>query len=434
MSAKVLLFTTQLWPTAAMLGDALQRAGLSVSALRPGAHPLRALRGLEQQIGYQHPSRHRLLSSAIQETGAQLVIPCDDLAVAVLHEHHELLRTKENRQGELRILERSLGAPTHFEVLRKKSAFVQAAAEAGICVPETILIKSREHLKELAGKACWPKVIKGDGWWSGRGTIVVHSPEEALRAYDEVLRARTLLTAFKDAGRAGSLVPLYCQSTAARGAVTLQAFAPGRALNRAVYCEKGQVIAGLSFEALESFPGNGAATVVRLRDVPQIDEMVARCVELFGLSGFAGFDFMYDEASGQAYLLEVNPRATSACYTAPAGVQPLAQIVAEHLLARTADKRQLRIPTDALEQLIALFPQEIERDAQSPYLSLASHQVPWHQPDLVRDCVAQATRQNLYRKSARVLKSLLSRESTSPVRGASAPAARPALPLQRVGA
>jgi hypothetical protein len=40
-----------------------------------------------------------------------------------------------------------------------------------------------------------------------------------------------------------------------------------------------------------------------------------------------------------------------------------------------------------VNDLVALFPQEWIRDAASPYLLSAYHDVPWAQQELVRDCV-----------------------------------------------
>lgn len=410
MSKKILLFTTQLWPTAALLADGLNRAGLSVAALRPGAHPLRSLRSLTYQQNYQHLQRHALISKALAESGADYIFPCDDVAVSVLHQHHARLKDTGGPANELATLEASLGDPRHYDVLERKSAFVAEANKIGIGTPESSAIASADELTRLTARVSWPMVLKSDGWWGGRGTCIVHSQEEALRAYDELVGASSLFSALKDAGRASSLMPFFSRNSDARRTIVLQAFKPGCALNRAVLCDSGRVIAGHTFEAVQSFPGNGAATVVRLREAPAIDAAVERLVQHFGISGFAGFDFIYDEASDEAWLLEVNPRVTSACYTAPKGARSLAHVLAEHLAEpQRPYLKPLRAPAAALEQLIALFPQEIERDASSRFLTSADHQVPWHEPDFVRSCIELATRQNIYRKSADVLKGLLGR-------------------------
>jgi hypothetical protein len=68
---------------------------------------------------------------------------------------------------------------------------------------------------------------------------------------------------------------------------------------------------------------------------------------------------------------------------------------------------------------IALFPQEWIRDPESPFLRSAYHDIPWEEPDLVRDCVSNRRKQSSwYSRGDR-------RQSASAVRSAqpmSAPA------------
>jgi hypothetical protein len=42
---------------------------------------------------------------------------------------------------------------------------------------------------------------------------------------------------------------------------------------------------------------------------------------------------------------------------------------------------------------IALFPQEWIRDSASPYLRSAYHDVPWEEPELIRDCIGAREKQ-----------------------------------------
>jgi hypothetical protein len=51
---------------------------------------------------------------------------------------------------------------------------------------------------------------------------------------------------------------------------------------------------------------------------------------------------------------------------------------------------------------IALFPQEWIRDAESPFLRLAYHDIPFEEPELIRDCVGNYQKQSAwYSKSVR---------------------------------
>lgn len=86
-------------------------------------------------------------------------------------------------------------------------------------------------------------------------------------------------------------------------------------------------------------------------------------VRHLGLSGMCGFDFMLDDASGDAHLIEINPRATQVNHL---------RLGAGHDLP-TALRLALEglsqpVPAPVAEVDIALFPQEWSRDRSSPHL------------------------------------------------------------------
>ncbi len=409
MRAKVLLFTCETWPMAALFADSLVGAGLEVGALSPSTHPLRSVSSVIFQRDYQHPLRHALLAKAIGDMQPSLIIPCDDTAVAVLHEHHAACGADPAARARKALIEQSLGDPAHFEILRKKSDFIAFAKAQGVQVPTTLAIEDSADLAEKLRQGSWPKVLKADGWSGGRGTHVVRSPDEAQAAYAEIARARGMAAMVKDSLRAGSLMPLYRTRIAPDANVTLQTFVPGRPVNRAVICWRGKVIAGRTFEAVRTMPNNGNATVVRLRDIPAVDQAVELLVERLGISGVAGFDFMHDDDTGATHLLEVNPRATTACYAAPKDMAPLAHAFAA-LFPSLASRRAPAAAVRAPRTLIALFPQEIERDPESAYLVDGDHTVPWHEPALVEACLRQATQVTPYEHFTRLVKRVLSSE------------------------
>ena len=395
---RVLLLTTQRWPMAALLANALLKAGFAVEALCPKAHPLRALDELAATPVYDHLHRHGQLRRVVAGFAPDLLIPCDDIAVAVLHEHHA--RRREGAAGDdvAALIKRSLGDPGQFGLLRHKSAFIGLAAAQGVTTPATVVIESADDLRRRLAGATFPVVVKADGWSGGRGTRVVRSVDDALAAYAALSRPISWLSALKDSLREGAGLPLLLRAEAVRPIVTLQAFAPGAPVNRAVVCRRGAVLAGRTFEAVETMPNNGNATVVRPRRIPQIDAAVERCVAALGLSGLAGFDFMYDERTGEAALLEVNPRATSACYTACPGEPDLANaLFAAATGGAVVSEPMVQWPDRAL---IALFPQEAERDPRSPYLEQALQQTPSDRPALVKACLAQAGQQTTYARIA----------------------------------
>jgi predicted ATP-grasp superfamily ATP-dependent carboligase len=336
--------------------------------------------------------------------GPSLIVPCDDAALAVLHEHHARFRDDPRARSRVELIERSLGDPAQFETVRKKSRLMALAEAAGIAVPAGRILRDADDLNAQLSAGPWPKVLKADGWSGGRGTYVVENAAQGAAAYVTALRALGTLTMVKDAVRDGAIMPLYRRALMGEASMSLQAFVPGLDVNRAVVCWKGEVIAGRTFEAVETFANNGMATVVKVRDIPSVEDAARRCAALLGLSGIAGFDFKYDEASGSCRLLEVNHRVTAGAYVAAGDAPPLVQALAD--LLRDAPASQA--PTHpAAGTLITLFPQEYERDPNSPYLRRPDYRAPGHEPAFVAACLRRARHVPLLRRVKNRVKAMV---------------------------
>ena len=122
-----------------------------------------------------------------------------------------------------------------------------------------------------------------------------------------------------------------------------------------------------------------------------------RMVAALGATGFLSFDFMIERATGNAFLLECNPRpnhvthlggrlGVDLCSALHAGLRPPAR-------AGSRDTPPLG-PHDS--GTIALFPQEWLRAPDSAALHDGYHDVPWDDPDLVvrlaMDVIAERTK------------------------------------------
>lgn len=108
------------------------------------------------------------------------------------------------------------------------------------------------------------------------------------------------------------------------------------------------------------------------------------------LSGVHGFDFMLEEQTGHAYLIELNPRATQVCHLALEAGRDIPEALYAAALGKDAEPAPVVTEKDA----IALFPQEWTRDCASQFLQTAYHDVPWGEPELIRDCVNHRRKQS----------------------------------------
>ena len=95
------------------------------------------------------------------------------------------------------------------------------------------------------------------------------------------------------------------------------------------------------------------------------------------LSGLHGFDFIIDERSGAAKLIEIDPRATQISHLNLGPGRDLAAALFEALTGRLAAWRP---PIQSAD--ISLFPGEWRRDSQSHHLNSTFHDVPYDDPEL----------------------------------------------------
>jgi len=103
----------------------------------------------------------------------------------------------------------------------------------------------------------------------------------------------------------------------------------------------------------------------------------------FQLSGFHGLDFVLDEDTDAAYLLELNPRATQLGHLNLSPHGDLAGVMAGKLKNEAPDR--IASENQIQDSAIAFFPYALKSDPGSAYLHQGYHDVPWDQPALVRE-------------------------------------------------
>jgi hypothetical protein len=89
---------------------------------------------------------------------------------------------------------------------------------------------------------------------------------------------------------------------------------------------------------------------------------------------------MLDAQTRDAYMIEINPRATQVGHLAFGEGHDLATALASAFTGTVVPAA----PRVTENDVIALFPQEWHRDPASAFLRTGYHDVPWDQPDLKR--------------------------------------------------
>ena len=379
---RALFVATLHWASTTRLCLAAARRGLAVAAVVPPGHALAATPGVPSFVvgGGGVAAARRAVELAVRAWRPDVVVPSDDPAVTSLHALYAA--AVGPRGATIRaLIERSLGDPRHHGTVRCKSRCVAVARAAGIAVPTTVELLDIDHLRSRLRHGGFPWVLKLDGSYGGLGVRVVDSLAAAEQAFAELKSASDWLALGKQSVKYLQLDGLRSRWRQGRPRLMLQAHLGGRPANRAVFCRRGEVLAGLSVEVLQTVCPNGPASVVRIVDSPVMTAAAERASRELGLSGFVGFDFVLDAETGRPVLIEVNPRPTQICHLAPhAGADMIGALLSE--LAATPVEAVVR---PLAGDVVALFPQEIWRDPASPYLRTAHHDVPWDEPTFLRD-------------------------------------------------
>jgi len=176
-----------------------------------------------------------------------------------------------------------------------------------VIAPGTDTVESLADLRSWARTHGLPAVLKLDGSWGGSDVVVVRAESELRRAFLAMTLRRSPLKGLKrylidrdvEALRFGP-----------KRAISVQSYVAGRPANVVVACWRGEVLAHVAADVLQTFGPFGSATVVRVVDGDAMVAAARTICRKFDLSGLCGFDFVIERESGIAKLIEINARAT----------------------------------------------------------------------------------------------------------------------------
>jgi formate-dependent phosphoribosylglycinamide formyltransferase (GAR transformylase) len=376
---------------------ALANAGCEVEAVCPSGHPLSRTSAVHQTHAYSGLAPLGSFAAAIAAAEPDIIVPGDDLATWHLQ---SLYRQEQSsrQKGKIRtLIERSLGAAENFSVLSSRNEFMALAHAEGIRAPQAEVIQDVEHLKAWTTQTGFPTVLKANGTSGGDGVRIVRTMKDAETAFHALQAAPLLARAAKRALVDQDKTLIWPSLLRRRSVVSAQTFVAGHEATSTICCWQGKALASLHFEVVQKASSAGHATVVRLIENAEMAAAAEKIIRKLRLSGFYGFDFMIEAGTGDAYLIEVNPRATQVGHLrlGPGHDLPAA------LHAALCGKAAQPAPKVTEKATIALFPQEWIRDSGSEFLRSAYHDVPWDEPELMRECVNSRRKQSAwYSRSA----------------------------------
>jgi carbamoylphosphate synthase large subunit len=283
---------------------------------------------------------------------------------------------------------------------------LKIAEEERILAPETRVINSLSDLERWRSAQPFPWVLKADRTTGGAGVRIAHTLEEARRYYFDLRRSMGLLRSLKHLTVDRDLI-LERQWRYGFGrapsAVVAQSFIRGSAANCAVVCWKGEVLAGVGCEAVSTETSLGPATVIRL--VENADMMVPaqRIARRLTLSGFFGLDFVVEEGTGAAYLIEMNPRCTPPSHLRLGIGRDMIGALSAQLTGKPLSE-----PVSVTQNnLIAYFPQALLRNSE--FLPSSYHDVPDAEPELIEELCRSAADRRIIKNAKSCLRPFFSK-------------------------
>ena len=357
------------------LPAAFRAAGLSVAALCPDDNALAATDYLDCHFSLP-PSRSsqrmaQALANAIASCRPQLIVPGDEQVVALLHALVRQGPTRVLDSAALDLIVRSLGKPEHLDAMLLKSDTLDMARRLGVRVPAGGRCASVDAAARDAGAIGYPVYVKSSFGWAGRG-VTRCDDEMALRAAMTVPPDR--LAIVKGWVRALMKRDWYPNATA----VDVQQAIAG---HPAMYCAlawEGRLLGGFAGIPSATAGANGPSTALWIGSHRIMEEAAKKMIAGMGATGFIGFDFMIEATTGQAYLLECNPRPIQVCHLGERVGVDLARILADALNGVTGVTESPNLLA-GLE--VALFPHALQISADDTSIL---RDIPWQDSGLLR--------------------------------------------------
>lgn len=337
--------------------------------------PLRAIRFI--------PWMRADLERAVALGSGGRIVPTDERAFALLA---RLIEDDEKTPGSISPLlratiEASVGDIRTLPLRGHKTEIQGLARRLRLAVPAGALPSSAEQAAAAAAEFGYPVLLKLPTGAGGGGLSICKDEEGLLHHFERLNRPPSVL---KQLRRRLLRRDWYVTTPQPY----LQKLVAGQTGITCAYAENGRTIAVLSALSLAQRAPTRPCTAIRLLRHPSMEEATMKLVAALGASGFISFDFILDEATGEALVLECNPR--------PIQMMPLGPRVGVDLCRAMAEAMRGTIGGPVAqarsEENVALFPQEWLRDPASTLLSSAFHDVPWNEPALLRAMMARAQR------------------------------------------
>lgn len=361
----------------------LRSLGCELMLLAPPSHPA-LLTGAISAFHKHHPLRpFPAIRKAMLEFRPDAVIPADERTVIHLQELWTRIEAGNDpdKAWTLQLLERSFGSREALFAVRSRMFVLDIARDEGVAIPDTVRVESEADLDGAIRELGLPLVLKADMTSGGDGVAIAADPGEAHRSWRKLHHPPNLARVVRRGVLFKNWAHLRSWAKRERLGMTAQRFVQGSERTSMAVCHRGEVIASVCLEVAKTWQVRGPSSVLRVVKDEAMENAMRHVAHRLHLSGFCGFDFMVPADSGQSLLIEMNPRPTQTAHLALGVGHDLVAGYVRGVLGKTELPDR---PAVSNGELIALFPQELVRDAKSELILEAYHDVPWESPELMK--------------------------------------------------
>jgi len=376
----VLLAAARTSPVASRMAMRFTEMGCRVAAVYPSkAHPLASTKAVQGRYHYGAIDPVGSLLTAIAESGAEVVVPCDGMAVRHLHALFASLPTSPEGTAFAKVIERSLGDPAGYLLVDSRHEIQVAARAEGLNAVESFAIGKATDPETIAQTLPFPWIVKTDYSWGESGRRTVHNLKEAREFIRRAGRSPSLGMVAKQLVVNGDRAALEEWLHAKQPGLSAQPPLTGKQANTVTACWKGTVLAQISMEAMATDGENGPSTTVRILENEEMVRTVRRMADRLGLNGFHCFDFVITAESGRAWLTEFNAHCAEATHlNAGAGHDPIGAFCRKWLGSVPEG-----ISTPHPGPVVAYFPNAWAANPDDPILNTGSFDIPAGEPEFV---------------------------------------------------
>ncbi len=378
----VLMASTERWTATARLALALRSLGCEIALLSPGDHPANVSGAVTRQLRYDPLRPLHSLHLAIRAVQPTVLLPSDETMTRQVGELWERMKVSDGVETKRlqALLNRSLGDPDRLSGTGSRILLQHAADAEGVPTPATLEITRKGELATAFDQLGSPMMLKADSSSGGRGVRTVETMEEAERAWAAFSVAPRMPRALMRGVLRREWTHLRSAMRKEKHGVTAQRKINGPERTAMAVAYRGELLALEMFEVVHSWKERGPSSVLRRVQDHRMERSIRALVAHLEITGFTGFDFIVDGVSGESLLLERNARPTQVSHLSFGDGHDLAAAYVRAIVGRT-EVRDRAAATG--RQTIALFPQELQRDRESPVLQTAFHDVPWESPALL---------------------------------------------------